>query len=482
MDIQMLSAVIAEASGLISGGRVDRLYESDGRDIIMIVRNAGKRFVLLISPDRSVPRVHLLSRKPPAGPSLHPFTQYLRSRITGGRLEKIGILNRDRIVEMLFESRGRTLRLLIELFGSATNLIITDQECVIQTVYHPAVPGSGRKRLLMPGISYALPEQKVVAAAGHRKTYAGGPVRSGPQAGSLNLEAEVSFQAFSERRRFDALKAKLLAAGQKTLVRIERRIAALDSDLGRAERAGEFRHCGDLILANLQSLRTGMKEAELVRPDGVRITVTLNPAKSPSENAELYYKRYKKAKAGQGVIEARSADARTARSRIESILQHLKQASSEEELLLLQAEFVGSGATRAGQVKQQWVSSKVADPYREISFQGWEILVGRNARGNDHITTKIARGSDLWFHAEGLPGSHVLIRNPRSVEIPQDVLERAASLAAFYSRGRNAGKVPVTYTFARSVRKPKGAKPGLVVLSERKTMMAVPLSEQNDER
>ncbi len=482
MDFQMLSAVIAEASCLVSGGRVDRLYETDARDIIMIVRNAGKRSVLLISPDRSLPRIHLLSRKPAAGPSLHPFTQYLRSRITGGRMEKIGILNRDRIVEMLIKNRGRTLRLLIELFGSATNLIITDQESVIQTIYHPAVPGSGRKRLLMPGIPYALPEQKIVAASGQRETCAGGPVRPDPQADSPNLEAEVSFQAFLERRRFDALKAKLLAAGQKTLVRIERRIAALDSDLSRSERAEEFRRHGDLILASLQSLRTGMKEADLIGPDGGRITVPLNPAKSPSKNAELYYKRYKKAKTGLGVIEARSVEAQTARSRIESILQRLKQVSSKEELSLLQAEFVGSSVAHAGQVNRPRASSNVSNPYREISFQGWVILVGRNARGNDHITTKIARDSDLWFHAEGLPGSHVLIRNPRSVEIPQDVLERAASLAAFYSRGRNAGKVPVTYASARSVRKPKGAKPGLVVLSERRTMMAVPLSEQNNER
>lgn len=172
----------------------------------------------------------------------------------------------------------------------------------------------------------------------------------------------------------------------------------------------------------------------------------------------------------------------TARSRIELMLQHLKQTSSTEEVSLLQAEFDRSGLIHAGQVKHPRALASAPDPYREIWFQGWEILVGRNARGNDHITTKIARGSDLWFHAEGLPGSHVLIRNPRSVEIPQDVLERAASLAAFYSRGRNAGKVPVTYAFARSVRKPKGAKPGLVVLSERRTMMAVPQGEQNDER
>ena len=482
MEFQTLSVVIAEASSLVLGARVDRVYESDARDIIMIVRNAGRRFVLLISPDRSLPRIHLLSRKPAAGPSLHPFTLYLRSRITGGRLKKIGILNRDRIIEMLFESHGRILRLIIELFGSATNLIITDQEDVIQIVYYPTVSGSDRRRLLMPGISYILPEQKVIAAVGHGEAFTGGMVHSSPPAGSPNRDVEVSFHAFLERKRFNTLKAKLLAAAQKALVRVERRIVSLDNDLVLSERADEFRHCGDLILANLQSIRTGMEEADLCCSDGGRVTVRLNPARSPSKNAELYYKRYKKAKAGQGVIESRNAEARTARTQIESILQQLKQASSEEELSLLQTEFDRMGLTYAGPVRQPRAPVNVPDPYREIRFQGWEILVGRNARGNDHITKNIARGSDLWFHAEGLPGSHVLIRNPRSVEIPQAVIERAASLAAFYSRGKNAGKVAITYAFARAVRKPKGAKPGLVVLSERRTMMAVPQGEQNDVR
>jgi predicted ribosome quality control (RQC) complex YloA/Tae2 family protein len=100
--------------------------------------------------------------------------------------------------------------------------------------------------------------------------------------------------------------------------------------------------------------------------------------------------------------------------------------------------------------------------------------VGKSASGNDHITTKLARPDDLWLHAEGMPGSHVLVRNPGRADIPQDVFMKAAALAAFYSKGRKAAKVPVTYARARFVKKPKGAKPGLVTLSKRNTVMAVP--------
>ena len=111
---------------------------------------------------------------------------------------------------------------------------------------------------------------------------------------------------------------------------------------------------------------------------------------------------------------------------------------------------------------------------RRILYRGWEILVGANAAANDELTVRLARPDDLWLHAEGLPGSHVLVRNPMKGEIPSDILLKAAGLAALYSKGKMAGKVAVTYTFARFVRKPKGAKPGLVHLSRRRAVMVKP--------
>jgi predicted ribosome quality control (RQC) complex YloA/Tae2 family protein len=482
MDFSILSEVIGEASGLVTGARVDRLYEAESRDIIILLRNAGRQFILLVSPDRSLPRIHLISRKPPAGSALHPFTLYLRSRVIGGKVETIRILNRDRIVEIVFYNRGKAYRLLIELFGSAANLILTDRDGIIQTVYYPSMPDGGRNRLLMPGILYTPPDQTRFSATARAETGTrAGTTTADDAPASPNQQAETSFQMFLDRRQFEALKAKLLAAARKASGRIERRLEALGRDRGHSERAEEYRRCGDLILANLQDLRTGMKQADLPGRDGTGGMVLLDPRRSPTENAELYYRRYKKAKAGRTVIETRSAEARAELARTESLLLQVKNATRVPELSSLQAEFFRSGLLHLAQGKQPKVAAASSDPYRKVSFRGWEILVGRNARGNDYLTTKMARANDLWLHAEGMPGSHVLIRNPDAVEIPPPVLERAASLAAYHSRGRAAGKVPVTYTFARSVKKPKGAKPGLVTLSERKTIVVVPQGDQENE-
>ena len=114
------------------------------------------------------------------------------------------------------------------------------------------------------------------------------------------------------------------------------------------------------------------------------------------------------------------------------------------------------------------------DDHRIFQFDGWEILVGKNAKGNDRLTRHVARPDDLWLHAEGMSGSHVVIRNPQRKDVPPEIIRKAASLAAYYSKGRNAAAVPVAYTHAKFVKKPKGAPPGLVTLTRRQTLMAKP--------
>jgi len=107
-----------------------------------------------------------------------------------------------------------------------------------------------------------------------------------------------------------------------------------------------------------------------------------------------------------------------------------------------------------------------------ISVDGFEILVGKNDRGNDALTSKIARKHDLWFHAQDMPGSHVLIRNPQRLEqIPFPTIRQAASLAAYFSKARKDTKIMVDYTFAKYVTKPKGFKPGLVLVNQKKSIL-----------
>jgi predicted ribosome quality control (RQC) complex YloA/Tae2 family protein len=231
---------------------------------------------------------------------------------------------------------------------------------------------------------------------------------------------------------------------------------------------------GELILANLQQLKTGTEFAELAGYDGTRTMVRLDPKRSPARNAELYFKKYKKAKAGIPVIASRLREAEEEASVLRALLIDIEQAGDLDSLLAIRSGFPDRGQVKRGAGSKRETSTEPPAGIRKVMYGGWEILVGRSAAGNDLLTTKLARPDDLWLHAEGLPGSHVLVRNPRKTEVPPDILLKAAALAALYSRGRAAGKVPVTYTSARFVKKPRGAKPGLVTLSQRKTMMVRP--------
>jgi predicted ribosome quality control (RQC) complex YloA/Tae2 family protein len=250
---------------------------------------------------------------------------------------------------------------------------------------------------------------------------------------------------------------------------------ALSGDLQSADRVDEYRQAGDLVLAHLKELRTGMERAVLTGYDGRTVAVTLDPKRSPSGNAEFYFKKYKKARKGRDIIAARLKQSADQASYLKSLLSDVEQARDVDALMSVRSGLVAQGRLETKTVPNKKPRQGTASAaIRKISFNGWEILVGRSAAGNDHLTMKMARPDDLWLHAEGMPGSHVLIRNPNAVGIPPEVLLKAAALAAFHSKGRSAGKVPVTYTRAGLVKKPKGAKPGLVTLRERKSLMVKP--------
>jgi predicted ribosome quality control (RQC) complex YloA/Tae2 family protein len=178
---------------------------------------------------------------------------------------------------------------------------------------------------------------------------------------------------------------------------------------------------------------------------------------------------------GRDIIAARLRRSTEEASYLKSLVNDIEQARDVDALMSLRSELVAKGRLEKKQVVHKIIRPGTAFPaIRKIMFNGWEILVGKSAAGNDQLTMKIARPDDLWLHAEGMPGSHVIVRNPNAGTIPPDVLMKAAALAAFHSKGKNAGKVPVTYTRAGLVKKPKGAKPGLVTLQERKSLMVKP--------
>ncbi len=467
MHYEVLLPVVTELSSLLTGARVERVLEGEDRGIYLLLRNSGKNFTLLISPRRSLPRLHLVSAKPLSVADPHPLVLHLRSRIVGARVTNIALLNQDRIVEFRFAKPPGEYRLLFELTGSSANLFVTDADARILACYCPVSISENAPRTLVPGAQYVLPENRAL-----RPSDLAAPSRDGVL--SPNTSAETYYERLSEEQQATALRAGLRASARKALVRAERLRAALVSDFETIQDPEAYRMKGELILANLKQLKTGTECAELAGYDGTRTMVRLDPKRSPARNAELYFKKYKKAKAGIPLITSRLREAEEEASVLRALLLDIEQAGDLGSLLAIRSGLPDRGQVKRGAGPKRETATETPAGIRKVMYGGWEILVGRSAAGNDLLTTKFARPDDLWLHAEGLPGSHVLVKNPGKTEVPPDILLKAAALAALYSKGRAAGKVPVTYTPARFVRKPRGAKPGLVTLSQRKTMMVRP--------
>ncbi len=480
MQFSTLSTVVNELSLLLSNARITRVFEGAGKNLFILFKKGKNDLILLVSPDRALPRLHLVSEKPRSLPDLHPFTLFLKSRMTGATLLSIGLLNQDRIVEIRFRRRGMEFRFIFEILGRGANLIVTDASSAILAVYYPVPVSENAGRPLFPGLQYELPVKKsfypekgiILEGVGQG---------TGDRAGAgttavLNRETELSYARLIDQKRIESGRSKMQVLTRRLQARVERRLRALLLDQTSAQDAESYKRTGNAILANLKSILPGHNRASLLGFDGESVEVTLDPGRSAAANAERYFKKYKKAKAGVKIIIGRLEETKQEAAFLESLHSGLERAESEDALLRLENSLIEKGYITVPRKKGENIYSPLAS-YRKILHQGWEIIVGKSAAGNDLITTRMARASDMWFHAEGMPGSHVLIRNPDAREIPSEVIEKAAGLAAFYSKGRNGTKVAVTYTFARFVKKPKGAKPGLVTLSERKTIMAVPAAE-----
>ncbi len=476
MDYLLLTRVIQELNGILTGGRIGRVYQDDAGNICLVVTRARKSYPLLLSPDRALPRMHLLSEKPGSTAVPSGFTLYLRSHLTGARVDALSVVGADRIAEIRLTLRGRECRLLFEMFGPSPNIFLISGDGVILAVHRPLPPGEGVRRPLWPGMAYTPPERKPGRTERSTPSDSDAAVpRALAGEAPVNKTVEQMYDRMVTGKRAERLRTELSAALKKALARAERRAASISRDLDKASHAEEYRMAGELVLANLKLLKRGAESAELEGYSGEKIVVPLDPLRTPSENAELYFKKYKKAKAGLAIISRRLEDARNEASSLRKRLDELASSDIPDAIESIRIKIAREGLlqVRAGHGAAERRTG-AALPYRKFTYAGWDILVGKNAAGNDELSGRLARPEDLWFHADAMPGSHVLIRNPRREEIPVSVIETAASLAAYYSRGRGGDKVTVAYTQAKYVKKPKGAKPGLVTLARRRTIVVRP--------
>lgn len=257
-----------------------------------------------------------------------------------------------------------------------------------------------------------------------------------------------------------------------------------DNIAGEEEKKSNFderRQWGALLLANLYLVQRGMEEVEVTdynQDPPALVKIKLDPRLSPQENAESFFKRYKKEKRGMGHVSRRLQETDDELVWFEGLSLALDDAESPEELQEIRQELLDAGVLKPQRTDPMRRKNRVSTPKLNstVSPSGLEILWGKNNRSNDEISTRQTGKDDLWFHAHNQPGCHLVLKRGESKDdLPEEDIMFAASIAAGYSRGRHDHKVEVMVTEGKNVRKPKGARLGLVTVNSYRSLIVVPI-------
>ncbi len=279
---------------------------------------------------------------------------------------------------------------------------------------------------------------------------------------TANEAADRYYAGVSEERELAVLRQQLSSRIVALLKKERRKLENVGGDEERIQEGLAGGVHGETLKASLGELRKGMESFH---------GIPLDPAKSPVENMNRYFRLARKAKGAMEIVRKRKREVAEGVYYIESLEAQLASAHARDELIAVRQELSSSLASRAKPpAKRKGVRRDAPRPIAPqvdtVAFRGYTILVGRNNVGNDRIVKELSSSEDLWLHAQGIPGSHVLIKRPAGKEIPREVIEEGARLAVFHSKAKGSQNVPVFLAEARNVSKFKGAKPGLVRIAK----------------
>ena len=564
--------------------RVEKIYQPNKEEMVLLLRTRTDHFKLLISARANSARIHftrLVPENPPQPPML---CMLMRKRLQGARLAAVEQPGLERVLRLCFDAVNElgdriTLSLYAEIMGRYSNIVFVDEKGKIIDALKRVDADMSSERLVLPGLSYQLPPpQDKLCALEASPAEAGDRIRACPEGTALDKAILNSLQGFSpiaarelayltghgaelkvgqmseehwlrlaffldrtfttirqasgtphmavkpdgkpldftylpieqyglaaivrrqdsfselldafydERDRQDRMRVRsqdLLRLLTNTSERLTNKINKQRAELEQCARREELCLYGELISANLYRLEKGQASAEVENfyEEGMpRVSVPMDPLLTPTQNAQKYFKEYRKARTAEEKLTEQIAHAEEELAYLDSVFEELSRAETERDLSEIRQELMEQGYIRAPRGRQK--PAAAAAPLKFRSSDGFPILVGRNNRQNDRLTMKQASNNDVWFHTKNIPGSHtILVTEGRAPT--ETALREAALLAAWHSRGRESSQVPVDYTQVRNVSKPNGAKPGMVIYVSYNTVYVTPekdLAERLAER
>ena len=455
-----IAAVVGEIAPLLVGGWVQKISQPLSRVVILEIRQPGKTARLLLSATPETARLHLLSASLPSPPSPPAFCQFLRAHIQGARVESIIQLGRDRIIRIDLQAQEGPCALVTELVGKKADILFVDGQEKVATTLRANKDRIGQPYQAPPAIQRLMAERE------------GRLADCSPHTTPMEVSAhlEVRYRLLDEQLAREQQRQVRLVALRKAIKKGVRRIEALQQDLDKAMTYRNYARYGELVKANLGKIAKGQHHVTLVDyfdealPE---LTIPLDPTKSPQANMDEYFKKHRKYVTGERALRPR-LDA--ARNEIDALRRELA-ATQDANWQPPEQTPAQSGHPKPARHQRQAPEQQRRGPFRRFtSADGIPIFVGRNARENEDLTFGLAKSDDLWLHARGTPGSHVVVRLEKGTDPPPETLKDAATLALLYSDLRKSGKGEVIYTRRKWVKKAKGQPPGSVTVTQEKSM------------
>ena len=294
---------------------------------------------------------------------------------------------------------------------------------------------------------------------------------------SFDSVSKMLYDFYSSREAFVLNRQKssdLRRIVNTALERASKKYDLQEKQLQDADKKDIYRVYGDLLNTYGYSLKGGESSftTENFYDNNKEITIPLDKNKSAKENAKKYYDKYAKLSRTTKALSEEILKTKNDMEHLQSIQTALEVSSDDESLSQIRQELVDFGYIKKhSSAKKQKITSH---PYHYISSDGYDIYVGKNNYQNEELTFKVATGNDWWFHAKGIPGSHVILKSNNEEELPDRAYEEAAALAAFYSKAKDADKVEVDYIQKKNIKKVAGAAPGFVIYHSNWSMVATP--------
>jgi predicted ribosome quality control (RQC) complex YloA/Tae2 family protein len=461
LTVTELTAVVEEIAPILAGGWIQKIYQPADRTLVLEIRAPGRTHRLLISCHPETARLHFTTaafHNPPTPP---PFCQFLRAHLQGARIDQVEQIQGDRIAQLALTAKEGSCRLVAELTGKTSNLLVLDNLGRIRRDLNEGKDLVGQ--LYVPPTR----QQRERGAADH--------VRFSQDTQESPFPLSAAIDAHYHRAEAASVVAAVRNARagilRKSIKKLRRRIEAWHEDLAKAEKYKAYARYGELIKANLGTIRKGQTDVTVVDyfdEELPNLTIPLDQTKTPQGNMDDYFRKHRKHLAAERELHPRveegERELETLQRELTAIEQGTWQPPDKPHLTMRARALSRTGGGKGRQEQRQ-------GPFRRFtSSDGLAMYVGRNARENDELTFGVAKSDDLWLHARGTPGSHVVVRLEKGADVPPETLRDAATLALLYSDLKKSGKGDIIYTRRKWVKKAKGQAPGAVTVSQEKSV------------